>query len=364
MKRSMRNLYFAALGIGLCTPGAAAAAIPLVGKALELTGRMHLSLDASDTDGPEGSNIGVSSNTSYVGLRGVRGVNETWTLQWQIEQEIEVDDGSGGWASRNTYLGMEHIRLGTLRVGYQDTPYKTMGGRWSVLTDTVADRRAILGAGAESNNVMNQRARNSVMYLNKVGGLEYQLMYAAQGQAGSDGSVDDNDNAAISGALWYRAGALELSAAAERWSGLNTGIGGGTDGRATGVRFAAQQSIGQQGRVGAIVEIIDTSADNMAELDRNMLGVNGSYRSGAYVLDAQLMFAGNRRGLGDSGAINLGLGVTRQIDPMIDVYGAFSVTDNEANAQYKATDGGHGDEVGTVPGGTPMVISAGIILRF
>lgn len=364
MKRPMRDLYLAVLGASLCAPATATAAIPLAGKALELAARIHLSLDASDTDGPEGSNLGVSSNASYIGLRGVRGVNETLNLQWQVEQTIDVDDGSGGWASRNTYLGIEHIRLGTLRIGYHDTPYKKMGSRWGVLSDTVADRRAILGAGAESNNVMNQRARNSLLYLNTTGALEYQIMWAAQGQSGDNGSVDNNDNSALSGALWYRIGTLELSAAAEHWSHLNTGLGAGTEGRATGFRLAAQQAIGSQGRVGAILEIIDTSGDDMAELDRNAFGINGSYRSGAYVLDAQLLFAGNRRGLGDSGAINLGLGVTRQIDPMIDVYGAFSVTDNEANAQYKATDGGHGDDVGTVPGGTPIVVSAGIIVRF
>lgn len=362
------------LGTALIAMGAgqAHAAIQIAGDKLEVAGRVHFSVDLSDTDGQpadgteEGTSLGISSNSSYLRFAGRQALDTNWALQWQIEQGYRGDAGSGSWASRNTYLGLEHERYGKLRIGYYDTPYKTMGKRWAVLTDTVADRRAILGAGAESANVMNVRAANSLIYMNKVNDLEFEMMYAAQGQSGRDGGVDDNDNAALSGAFWYTIGPLELSGALEHWFGFNTNRpdGPATDGRVTGLRLAARHAIGENGSAGVIFETIDTSGPEMAELDRNVIGINGSYRFGKNRIDAQLLYAGNRRGLGDSGAINLGFGITHQFDRQIEVYAAASITDNERNARYKATDGGHGDEVGTDFGGTPRSISAGLVYRF
>jgi predicted porin len=346
------------------------AAIQIAGEKLEVAGRLHFSVDLSTTDGQpadgsgEGTNLGISSNSSYLRFAGKHPLDTSWTLQWQVEQGFRGDAGGGNWASRNTYLGFEHERYGKLRIGFYDTPYKTMGKRWAVLTDTVADRRAILGAGAESANVMNVRAANSVIYLNKVNNLEFELMYAAQGQTGDDGGVDDNDNAALSGAFWYTVGALELSGALEHWFGFNTPVAPDADGRTTGLRLAARHAIGPNGSAGVIFETIDTSGAEMAELDRNMIGINGSYRFGKNRIDGQLMYAGNHRGLGSSGAINLGIGIAHQFDRQIEIYAAASITDNDANARYKATDGGHGDEVGTAFGGTPKAISAGLVYRF
>ena len=191
-------------------------------------------------------------------------------------------------------------------------------------------------------------------------------MYAAQGQSGGDGGADDNDNAALSGAFWYTVGPLELSGALEHWFGFNTNRPDGpdTDGRVTGLRLAARHAIGANGSAGLIFETIDTSDAEMAELDRDMIGINGSYRFGKNRIDGQLMYAGNRRGQSSSGAINLGVGIAHQFDRQIEIYAAASITDNDANARYKATDGGHGDEVGTNFGGTPRAISAGLVYRF
>lgn len=367
-------LRFALLGAALSVPAGTSAAVQLAGESLEFAARIHVSAYLADTDGnpggpgsgeAEGTNIGLSSNASYIRFAGRHLLHPQWTLRWQVEQEVRIDAGTDEWATRNTYLGFEHPRHGTIRLGIHDTPFKTMGTQWAVLTDTVADRRAILGAGAEVNNVMNQRARNSVLYINEVQGLEYQVMYATQGESGNDSGVDDNDNQVFSAAAWYTLGALELSAAVEHWSELGAGaaVGGPAD-RATGIRLAARQRVAQTGRIGFIFEAIDTSGDAMANLDRNAFGANASYRAGPTVLDAQILFAGDYRGTSNSGAVNIGLGLTHIYDDNIRVYTAFSITDNESNGRYRAVGGGHGDLVGTETGGTPWAISAGMVYRF
>lgn len=352
----------AALTAALSVPTDAFAVVPLAGDALGISGRLHLSLDYSDTDiSGEDQNLSVSSNESYLGLAGKYQVDPIWSLLWQIEQEISIDQGSGNFATRNSYAGIARDGFGTLEFGTNDTPYKTMGKRWAVLTDTVADRRALLGAGALATNVMNQRAKNSILYLNNIQGLDFQIMYSTDGQDSRPGEVDDNEKDVFSAAAWYPLGSLELSAAFESWSSLDTDVGSGT---ATGLRLAATQKISEQAKVGVIFETIDTANDDMANLDRDVIGVNASFREGANTFDVQLLMAGNYRGVSDSGAFNLGLGLTHDIDPHLQIYGALSLTDNESNALYKGVDGGHGDEVPTELGGTPYSLSVGGIFRF
>lgn len=370
-KRSSSGLLSAAMGAALCLPVTASAAIQLAGEALEVYGRLHLSLDVSNADSnsapdtpPDGTNLSLSSNESYLGFAGRHALDPAWTLLWQLEQEVRPDEGSGNFATRNSFVGVRNQQAGTLLAGHYDTPFKTVGKRWAVLTDTVADRRSILGAGASSGNILNQRVDNALIYMHTVQSLEFQVLYATDGQDSRPGLMDDNDNDVFSAAAWFTLGALELSAAYEHWSGLQLASGEDVaSGRADGLRLAARHRLADNGHVGVIVEAIDTSSA-LAELDRNAIGLNGSYRVGQNVLEAQLLFAGDRSGVGNSGAINLGIGLTRRIDPQTEVYGAFSFTDNESNARYRLAGGGHGDKIDTVPGGTPFALSAGLVFRF
>lgn len=354
------------LGAALAVPTASSAAVQLAGDAFEVQGRFHLSLDIADTDMPNsGTDLGISSNSSMIGFRGRHGLDSQTTLLWQLEQGFRADSGNGNLATRNTFLGVESQRYGALLAGYHDTPFKDVAKRWAVLSYTVADRRVILGSGNGFNNVMNARGKSSILYINKVQGLEYRVMYAADTVDANNGAgPDDNDNRLISAGAWYTLGALELSAGFERWSNL---VSGTQSGRATALRLAANHKVGGNAKVGVLFETIDTNtsgADGLAGLDRNAFGFNGSYREGLYTYEAQLMIAGDHRGTGSSGAINIGLGATREINRQFNVYAAFSMTNNDSNANYNAVGGGHGDLVPTDNGGTPYALSAGAVFRF
>ena len=344
-------------GAALAVSPFAGAAVPLAGQTLEAYGKIDVSLDLSDTDAPgDSSNLSLSSNESQLGLKGRHDINPGLSLIWQLEQEYRTDEGGGEFATRNTFAGFQGDRFGTILAGYHDTPFKSVGTRWGVLGNTVGERRSILGASAVNGDVMNQRARNALLYMNTFQALEVQAMYATDAQDGTGDNVDDNDNDMFSAAAWYTLGLLRLSFGYEDWSNLQGG------GNVDGIRLAASHQVTRDGQVGLIFETI--SADDMPDLDRNVVGVNGSYRMGAYTYEAQVLIADSYDGQGDSGALKIGLGVTRQLDAQTQIYAAFGMTDNEENAQYRAVDGGHGDEVATVPGGTPNAISAGFSFAF
>lgn len=344
-------------GSALALSPSAGATVALAGQTLEVYGKIDLSFDLSDTDtSGDSSNFSLSSNESQLGLKGRHDINPELALVWQLEQEYRTDEGGGEFATRNTFAGFSNRSFGSVLFGYYDTPYKTVGTRWDVLGNTVADSRSLLGAGALSGDVMNQRAKNALLYMNTFQGLEVQAMYATDGQDSTPGDVDNNDNDVFSAAAWYTLGLLKLSVGFEDWSNLDGA------GNAKGLRLAATHQVTRDGQIGLIFESI--SADDLDDLDRNVVGVNGSYRIGAYTYAAQVLLADNSDASGDSGAIKYGIGVTRQLDAQIQIYAAFGMTDNEDNAQYKAVDGGHGDKVGTEPGGTPSAFSAGFNFAF
>jgi predicted porin len=359
MKRMLAKTLAPVLFVGtaLTLSPVAGADVALAGQTLEAYGKLDLSVDLSDTDTPgDSSDLSVSSNESLLGLKGQHDINPDLRLVWQLEQGYRTDEGGGEFASRNTFAGFSGHSFGTVLLGYYDTPFKTVATRWDVLDTTVGEARSVLGAGSVNGDVMNQRAKNAIVYLNTFGALEVQAMYATAAQDGPAPGVDDNDNDLFSAAVWYDLGLLQLSLGYEDWSNLQGA------GDVNGLRLAATHQVTRDGRVGLIFETI--SADDLEDLDRSVAGVNGSLRVGAYTYAAQVLIADDSDAAGDSGAIKFGLGVTRQLDAQTRIYAAFGMTDNDDNAQYAAVSGGHGDVVGTSPGGTPNSFSAGFSFAF
>lgn len=345
-------------GTALALSPSASAAVALAGPALEAFGKIDLSLDLSDTDIPGDSrNFSLSSNESLIGLKGQHDINPDLALVWQLAQEYRSDEGGGEFASHNTFAGFTGRSFGTALFGHHDTPFKTVGTRWSVLGNTVGEARSILGASADGNDAvhMNQRARNALLYMNTFQGLEVHAMYATDVQDNTAGNVDNNDNDMFSAAVWYTLGLLKLSLGYEQQSNL---LGGD----ANGLRLAASHQVTRDGQVGLIFESIST--DDAPALERNVVGINGSLRAGAYTYAAEVLIADGSDAPGDTGALKIGLGVTRQLDAQTRIYAAFAMTDNEDQAQYKAADGDHGDEIGTSPGGAPSALSVGFSFAF
>jgi len=352
----------AAALIGLACSALPTGAAELAGKAFEVYGKLELSLDYSDTDQPGSSaDFSLSSNTTRLGFRGEHVIDPNYTLVWQVEQELFPDQGSGLWATRNTYAGFQTAKYGRLIFGHYDTPFKTVAARWDVMGDTVAERRAILGASALDGNQLNQRAKNAILYsYNFKPSLELQAMYSTDGLNTSGGQTpDDNTYDMLSVGVFYRNGPMDLSAAYEHWGEF---IGpSGPYGTINAIRLAGNQKIGN-GRIGIIFENI--GADTANHIDRSAFGVNGELYRGKFTYKAQLLFADDYSGQSNSGATRIGVAVFDKLDKQTDVYAALGVTDNDNNARYQGVDGGHGDEVPTVLGGTPSALSAGFIFTF
>jgi len=350
-----KKLIAVAIAAGIALPMASASAVEVAGKKLEVYGKMHISVDVSNTDGLVTTDgLSVSSNSSRLGFKGELPAGNLKVV-YQIESEIGFDEAAGKLASRNTFAGLKGD-FGKFIIGNHDTPFKTVASKWGVFGDSVAERRSILGAGYSKGNQLNERAKNSMMYEMKTKTINFQAMYAVDPEAGTDGLVDNSQKNVTSLGLRYKAGPIWFGAAYEAWKGHSKMV----DGKA--IRLGAKYKMGDA-QFGVIYETIDSTTVN--EWKRNAYGLNAKFKiSKKTDIRAQYLIVNSAKNTTNTGATKLGIGVFHKLDKKAQLYLAYAVTNNEANAKFQAVDGGHGDEVKTVNGGSPSSISFGMIYKF
>src|SRR5258708_23437640 len=141
---------------------------------IQLYGHLDLSLDwatkgikPGQTNAPFGTATptghlswqpDISSNLSYVGIRGGRDISSGLRAVFQFETQIDLSATPGGsvsssssdssvkgaLASRNSYLGIAG-GFGALKLGKTDAPYKLSTARMDPFSATVGDYNSIMG---------------------------------------------------------------------------------------------------------------------------------------------------------------------------------------------------------------------------
>ena len=111
-------------------------------------GQIDLSYDSINTGtsaaGVAGaSKSNVSSNVSRIGLKGSEGLDDGLAAIWQIEQQINIDNAGGTFATRNSFVGLKSDSAGTVLLGRYDTPYKLATRRLDPFADSIADNRGL-----------------------------------------------------------------------------------------------------------------------------------------------------------------------------------------------------------------------------
>ncbi|ATQ84680.1 porin [Moraxella osloensis] len=91
---------------------------------------------ATATSAPnDESTVKLNSNASRIGFKGSEELTDTTKLIYQLEYQINPDDDSQQFRSRDTYIGLAHNTLGTLIAGRHDTPFKLAKGGVDVFND-------------------------------------------------------------------------------------------------------------------------------------------------------------------------------------------------------------------------------------
>ena len=141
-----------------------------------------------------GQRNSVDSQNSYVGFRGERKLGGALKGIWQVEQSVGLDGTGDVWSNRNTFAGLSHGVLGTIKLGNMDTIYKEYGDTMSIFGissgNFISASNVLSHIGIGSNNVarFHERRANSVQYQTaEFAGFQAGLQYGPDELKGDPG---------------------------------------------------------------------------------------------------------------------------------------------------------------------------------
>ena len=300
----------------------------------------------------------VSSNVSKLGFKGSEGLGDGLAAVWQIEQQINMDNTGGTFATRNTFLGLKGDNAGTLLLGRHDTPYKLATRKLDIFGDSIADNRALLGgvsaaatttaanAAANGKSVgasFDGRQPDVIAYISPtLNGFTGALAYVA-------GAESVTTAAQIKGSAWSLAGMYD---AAPAYGSLgyevhNIGtVATGTVaaptllGALAGLKESATKfGFGYKFDALDLGFIYEKTSDNFGAAGANLLGHNAYYLSGKYGFDndaVKLAYgkAGQLGAIANSGASQLSLGYDHNLSKRTKLYAIYSRISNQSAVNY------------------------------
>jgi len=349
---------------------AAAVAAPAAMADTTLYGKAHISVDYLDSDvvaGNDGSNIGVSSNSSRLGVKGVEKLSSGLSAIYQYEvtvnvsnnEEVGKDDLFGN--ARNSFVGLTG-GFGTVIAGIHDTPAKGVGRDYDLFGDQVGDSRNLIGSKTGNGVGFDLRTANVVAYVTpNMGGFSATLAYVTDHDAGIlTDTYDDNNQDAYSLSAKYKAKMFDIAAAYEAHN-LDRAAATPTDSESVvrvgaGVNFAGfrVQGLYQQA----------TDAGFVVGKDQTVWGMGASYMFGKNKVKAQYFNAESYDTAKDTGAAMWAVGYDYSLSKQTTVYAAYANTSNDDAAKYTVSKGGHGDYLTPVVGGDASAFSVGVVHKF
>lgn len=333
-------------------------AAPLAAQAeVSIYGVAHVSVDSLDND-DDVDGLFVSSNSSRIGFKGSEDIGGGLKGIWQVEQTVNLDEGGGNLATRNSFLGLAG-GWGAVLAGRHDTPMKLVGRKVDLFGDTIGDSRNIIGASDVSVVGFDARPNNVIAYASpNMNGLQALAAYVTE-----DG-VDDAS--AMSVNVTYGAGPLWVGAAyethGEAISLLNVAppVAGGEEESAW--RLAASYEMGAFKVTGLYDSYTDVAGLDGA--DTSAWGLGGAFSMGNNVVKAQYYMIDEYDGTDETGSSMWAVGLDHNFSKSTTGYLAYASTDNDDAAGRGMSGGGHGDNVGGVAGGNPTGFSLGMIHKF
>ncbi|MFN3594100.1 MAG: porin [Thiobacillaceae bacterium] len=357
--------------IALAVAGTFAAPAAFAATAnVDVGGTMNFSLDYLDADSPtNGGNWNVSSNSSNIYFKGAEDLGGGLKGIWQIQTYFDAGatgnaDGSfgataNGVGSGNTYVGLSG-GFGTVLLGKHEAPAKLIGRSVDLFGDQIGDNRNLVASSVGSNSGVTTagfdlRPNNVIAYASpNFSGFTAMLAYVTNTGAGAatDSTVD-----AWSANVKYDNGPLMVGLGYQLHN-LSEAIPGAGDENIW--RLAVSYKIGDLRLVGLYQKEDDLNYSGGNNGDRSTWGLGAAYKMGPITLKGQYYNTDDIGNTNNTGADMWALGVDYELSKRTKVQFAYATTDNDNQSRYSAFGGGHGDNPGTVAGGSPSGFSVGV----
>jgi predicted porin len=192
-----------AVGTALAAPAALAQVKSPAGTNWEFYGKFYPELTYAKGDGATAPGTTVSTlagtlapnaivhrwemqvSNTYLGFRGDKDIGGGSKGIFQLEQQINLDESGGNFATRDSFVGLANNTWGTVRLGFMDTPFKKYGdtlGFLGVSSGNFVSTSNVLrktGFGTSSSSSFHLRRGNAVDYASPVvGGFQSAVQYS------------------------------------------------------------------------------------------------------------------------------------------------------------------------------------------
>ncbi len=335
--------------------------------------------EGTNADSQRRNRIG-SPGSFFIGFRGAEAIGGGMSVIWQVEQNVGGGDGTGTtntWGSRNTFVGLAG-GFGQVMLGNHDSPMKrvlginnsmNMGltgpqGMEPVMTNNGADRR------------FSNRITNSLTYISPtMSGFTVEAQYQAnEDRSATSGVTPQLDPYEFGISLQWRGGPFRAGLAYTKHNDFRT-VGAGAAARGAGddaILVSGSWTSGPLLVQGAYSRL-NYEAATGGDTKRDNFLIGAQYSMGMHRFRAQYQNAGDSKGAvqaalgtvaaagGDTGAQIYGLSYGYALSKRTEVYGFYSLIDNDRNGRVDHSGAGAN---GFSTGMDVTAYGVGIVTRF
>lgn len=323
--KNMKQYTKIALAVlALTSAGIASADVEMYGKASAGIGKTYTH---------SVKNVKVDDQGSYIGFKGNESLSDQAKAIWQVEQAVQLDGDSKGQSYvnslRDSYVGLQHNKLGTVKVGKNTSSYKEVGSELDLFRDETASVEAGYGR-------FNQRIKNSVKYdTPDVYGLSGSVTYGTAENREANSKVKSD---VYSTALNYQLNdKFKVGAGYERRNDIL-----GSSDYSYGVKAATSYEFGNGALVGTGAERIVYNPKHEAgkRQKQDAVTVSGVMPVGNVDLQGNYTRLFDARGQKDTGANIYTVGAKYNLSKRTALGSYYSMIDNDKNGAHDFANNG------------------------
>lgn len=319
------------------------AATGVANAEVDLYGKVSAGIGSTYSDSVK--NTRVDSQGSYIGFKGKEALTGNANAIWQLEQGVELDGGENRQTTmkdlmRDSFVGLQHDQLGTIKLGKNSSSYKDVGGELDLFADQTASVESGFGR-------LNDRINNSVKYdTPNVHGLSASATYGnlENREVGSKVKSD-----VYAGALKYDLNQkLKVGAGYQRHNDVQ-----GSSDYMYGVKGSASYTFDNGAMVGTGAErlVYNPKKEAGSRMKQDAVTVSGLYPIGNIDLKGNYTRVLDARGAKDTGANIYTAGAQYNFSKRTAFGSYFSMIDNDKNAIHDFKNNGVGVDGASVQAG-------------
>lgn len=302
--------------------------------------------EGTNADSQRRNRIG-SPGSFFVGFRGAEAIGGGMRVIWQVEQNVGGGDGTGTantWGSRNTFVGLAG-GFGQVMLGNHDSPMKRVLGINNSMNMGLTGPQGMEPVMTNNGSTarFSNRITNSLTYISPtMSGFTVEAQYQANEDRSATGGVTPQlDPYEYGIALQWRGGPFRAGLAYTKHNDFRTVSGSGKSDDA--ILVSGSWTSGPLLVQGGYSRLDYEAASGSTKRDNFLIGAQ--YSMGAHRFRAQYQNAGDTKGAvqaaigtvavsgGDTGAQIYGLQYGYALSKRTEVYGFYSLIDNDRNGR-------------------------------